>query len=90
MSGSDRERLPKLFTTFDEFVKKYDILSRGESCVYYLGHLAIDRVRNRELDLISKFVCELEEKGKVELTQKKVGHGIWEYIVRKREKERRL
>lgn len=90
MSGSDRERLPKLFTTFNEFVKKFDVLPRGESFIYYLGYLSVDRVHNSELDLISKFVSELQEKGKVELTQKKVGHGIWEYIVRKREKERRL
>jgi hypothetical protein len=54
---------------------------KGQTCIYHIGHLMSDRklAYLQHVDAVADLAWELQEAGKVDLTQKRIGEGEFEY-----------
>lgn len=58
----------------------------GEKFVYHVGDLASDRVGNPHLNQTAETMLDLYQRNEVELVQRRLGFGEYEYIAVRKKK----
>ncbi len=77
--------LPPLLPSPGELRFWLDMSRPGESLVYHVGSLLLDRLLNRETKAVADLAWEAAqgERPRVELKQRRLGTGSYEYITQK-------
>lgn len=67
----------------DEFENWLAVAAAGERRVYHLGDLASDRIKSAAINAVAMAAWGACAAGEIQLTQRKIGAGEYQYIARR-------